>query len=88
MKMKYEYFEDLITLIRDNKEPSSAKLLIILTKHGQSKMSNKLKMISLMSYIQMYKKYILIQNNLISIKKTPKSGIFWCNIVYLCSRCF
>lgn len=76
--MKNEYFEELITLIRDNKDHSSAKLLIILTKHEQSKMPKKLKMISHMSYIQMYNKYILIQNNLISIElpPPPKSGFF------------
>lgn len=53
--MKYESFEELITLIRDIKEHSCVKLLIILTKHELPKMSNKLKMISLLSYIEMFK---------------------------------
>lgn len=69
MKMKYEFFEELITLIRNNKEHSCVKLLIILTKHELSKMSNKFQMISLMSYRVRYKcpnKYIWIQNKFIS----------------------
>lgn len=43
MKMKYESFEELITLIRDTKEHSCVKLLIILTNINNKKCQTNFK---------------------------------------------